>query len=70
MDYIPKANDTAYYNILYLERTNALAYFDRNLSFIAWLHVTRPKEFATDKPGNTKGGSITVLLTSSLTGLD
>ncbi len=26
--------------------------------------------FVKDKPGNTKGGSITVLLTSCLTGLD
>jgi len=70
MDFMPKAKDTTYYNIFYVERTNAPAYFDRNLSFFAWLHVTRPKEFATDKPGNTKGGSITVLLTSCLTGLD
>ncbi len=66
MDFMPKANDTPYYNILYLARTNAPAYFEGDLSFIAWLRVTRPKEFAKDKPGNTKGGSITVLLTSCL----
>jgi len=32
--------------------------------------VVAPIAFETDRPGNTKGGSITVPLTSCLTGLD
>ncbi len=42
MEIMPKANDTTYYNILYLARTNAPAYFKGDLRFTAWLHVTRP----------------------------
>ncbi len=36
--------------------------------FFSCIHL--PIEAGTDKPGNTKGGSITVLLTSCLTGLE
>ncbi len=42
MDFMPKANDTPYYNILYLTRTKAPAYFKGDLRIIAWLRVTRP----------------------------
>ncbi len=65
-------NPTQYSQILLvrLEPTSSKAPFKINRLLAQPQIYNKLKVLARDKPGNTKGGSITVPLTSCLTGLD
>jgi hypothetical protein len=57
----------AYKRAKKVKKGEELAYFYINIGFSFTFNIGMT---GRDKPGNTKGGSITVLLTSCLTGLE